>query len=176
MSNPFLNELQTVLQQLGGPVNSSHSQAGSWAEDSVGSWDGPVDAGSQTGGIVSQVPSAMSNALDVFIGVSAEDKQATVSCLEHQLMGVLLSWWRMLATDLPLTRSWCGSASKCDVTVAGFPFGLGASKGMSSFASAWQEWSQPHILTGMLEQSGPSVLILIAAWRMLERCPCSLAP
>jgi len=69
MSNPFLNELQTVLQQLGGPVNSSHSQAGSWAEDSVGSWDGPVDAGSQTGGIVSQVPSAMSNALDVWFGL-----------------------------------------------------------------------------------------------------------
>jgi len=90
-------------------------------------------------------------------------------------------------------RSWCRLASKkdqchsCrisfdDVTVAGFPFGAGASKGISSFASAWQEHSQSHSLTGMFEQSGASVLILIVAWRILERhlwilltrsrCPC----
>jgi len=97
---------------------------------------------------------------------------STVDCsLEHQSMGVLLSWWRMPATDFPLMRSWQRLASKNDVMVAGFPFGLGAPKGISSFASAQQEHSQSCILTGMFEQSGVSVLILIAAWRILERCP-----
>jgi len=60
--------------------------------------------------------------------------------------------------DLPLTRSWHRLESKNDVTVAGFPFGLGASKGISSFASAQQEHSQSCILTGMSEQSSVSVL------------------
>jgi len=65
---------------------------------------------------------------------------STVDCnLEHKLTGVLLSWWKMPVTDLPLTRSWHKSASQNDVTVAGFPFGLGAPKGISSFASAQQE-------------------------------------
>ena len=97
---------------------------------------------------------------------------STVDCsLEHQLTGVLLSWWRMPVTDFPLIGSWQRLASKNDVTVMGFPFGSGASKGISSFASAWQEHSQSCSLTGMLEQSGASVLILIAAWRILERHP-----
>jgi len=43
---------------------------------------------------------------------------STVDCnLERQSMGVLLSWWRTLATDLPLTMSWQRSASKKDVTI-----------------------------------------------------------
>jgi len=97
---------------------------------------------------------------------------STVDCnLEHQSIGVLLSWWRTPATDLPLTRSWHRLASKCDVTVAGFPFGLGASKGVSSFASAQQVCSQSCILTGTLEQSGVSVLILFVTWRIFERHP-----
>jgi len=100
---------------------------------------------------------------------------STVDCdLEHQSTGVLLNWCGMPATDLPLTRSWHSLASKCDVTVASFPFGLGASKGISSFASTQQVCSQSCILTGMLEQSGASVLILFVAWRIFERCPWML--
>jgi len=70
---------------------------------------------------------------------------STVDCdLECQSTGVLLSWWRMPATDSPLMRSWCRLASKNDVTVPGFPFGAGAPKGISSFASAQQECSHSH--------------------------------
>jgi len=97
---------------------------------------------------------------------------STVDCgFECKSIGVLLSWCRTPATDLPLMRSWCRSASKHDVIVAGFPFGLGASKGISSFASTQQVCSQSCILTGASEQSGASVLILFVAWRILERHP-----
>jgi len=52
---------------------------------------------------------------------------STVNCnLECQSIGVLLSWWRIPVTDLPLIRSWYGLASKNDVIVTGFPFGVGS--------------------------------------------------
>ena len=77
---------------------------------------------------------------------------STVDCnFECQSTGVLLTWWRQPVTDLPLIRSWWRLASKCDVAVTSFPFGLGASKGISSLASAWQVCSQSHSLTGMSE-------------------------
>jgi len=54
---------------------------------------------------------------------------STVDCsLEYQSIGVLLSWWRMPVTDLPLIRSWHRLASKNDVIVTGFPFGSGHPK------------------------------------------------
>ena len=109
------------------------------------------------------------------LAATCSDPNVAVStvecCFEHQSKGVLLTWCRMPETDSPLMRSWCGLAPKCDVMVTSFPFGLGASKGISSFASAQQVHSQSCILIGTLEQSGVSVLILFAAWRTLERHP-----
>jgi len=116
---------------------------------------------------------SMTCSVQVLAATCSEQNVAvsTVDCdLEHQSTGVLLSWWTTPVTDLPLTRSWCGLASKNDVMVTGFPFGAGASEGISSLASAQQEHSQPCNLTGMFEQSGASALILIAEWRISERC------
>jgi len=66
---------------------------------------------------------SMTCSVHVLVATYSEPNVAvsTVNCdLEYQLIGVLLSWWRMPVTDFPLIRSWWRLASKNDVIVTCF--------------------------------------------------------
>jgi len=61
---------------------------------------------------------SMTCSVNVLVATHSEPNVAvsTVDCnFKFQSMGVLLSWWRMPATDFPLIRSWQRLASKDDV-------------------------------------------------------------
>jgi len=84
---------------LGGPVNSSQSQTGSWAEESVGSWEVTEPSASLNGvygapetvtslDLLTQGPSLVSRCTSMFPGLSNEDANSVAMTISQILQAV----------------------------------------------------------------------------------------